>query len=71
MTRRPIKPSISKKGLRKKRQDDRAGRRAEFLSAWALRLKGYRIIARNWRCRSGEIDIIAQRRAAPYWCLLR
>lgn len=27
----------------------------------ALRLKGYRILARNFRTRSGEIDIIARR----------
>lgn len=25
-----------------------------------LRLSGYEILARNWRCRSGEIDIIAR-----------
>lgn len=27
--------------------------------AW-LESKGYRIIARNWRCRSGELDLIAE-----------
>ena len=27
----------------------------------ALRLKGYRILARNFRTRSGEIDIVARR----------
>lgn len=37
------------------------GRFAETLAALALRLKGYRIIARNFRTRSGEIDIIARR----------
>ncbi len=26
-----------------------------------LRLKGYRIEARNWRCRQGELDIVARR----------
>lgn len=25
-----------------------------------LRLEGYEIVARNWRCRTGEIDIIAR-----------
>lgn len=37
------------------------GRRAERLAAWWLRLKGYRIVARGWRSRLGEIDLIAKR----------
>ena len=40
---------------------ERHGRRAEWLCALLLRLKGYRILARHWKCSSGEIDIIAQR----------
>jgi len=40
---------------------ERHGRRAEFLCALLLRLKGYRILARHWKCSSGEIDIIARR----------
>jgi putative endonuclease len=28
-----------------------------------LRLKGYRIRARNWRCSLGEIDIVAEQRS--------
>lgn len=23
--------------------------------------RGYRIVARNWRCRSGELDVVAER----------
>ena len=38
-----------------------AGRRAETLCAWWLRLKGYRILARNWKTPSGEADIVARR----------
>ena len=34
-------------------------RRGEALAALVLRLKGYRIEARNWRCPLGEIDIVA------------
>ncbi len=37
------------------------GQRAEALSALYLRLKGYRILERNWRRRGGEIDIIAEK----------
>lgn len=39
----------------------RLGRRSEWLSAWYLRLKGYRILARNLRHPVGELDIIARR----------
>lgn len=39
----------------------RRGGRGEHLAAWALRLKGYRILARNYRTRGGEIDIVARR----------
>ena len=39
----------------------RRGIWAEWLAAQALRLRGYRIVARNIRCRSGEIDLIARR----------
>ncbi|MFD2238745.1 YraN family protein [Aureimonas populi] len=37
------------------------GHRAEWLAAWALRLKGYRILAVRYRTRLGEIDLIARR----------
>lgn len=37
------------------------GNRSEWLAAMALRLKGYRIVARNFRTRAGEIDIVARR----------
>jgi len=37
------------------------GRTGEGLAALALRLKGYRIVARNFRCPLGEIDIVARR----------
>ncbi|MGD1878845.1 MAG: YraN family protein [Kiloniellaceae bacterium] len=37
------------------------GRRAEWLAAWWLRLQGYRILARGFRCPAGEIDLVARR----------
>ncbi len=35
------------------------GLRAETLAAWRLRLSGYRILARGYLARGGEIDIVA------------
>jgi putative endonuclease len=37
-----------------------AGARAEDLCAALLRRAGLRILARNWRCRHGEIDLVAE-----------
>jgi putative endonuclease len=36
------------------------GARAEDLCAELLRRAGLRILARNWRCRLGEIDLVAE-----------
>jgi putative endonuclease len=38
-----------------------SGRRAERIACWLLRFKGYRILAVNWRCPAGEVDILARR----------
>lgn len=39
----------------------RRGHRSEWLAAAALMLKGYRIVARRFKTRLGEIDLIARR----------
>src|SRR5712691_9194651 len=39
---------------------NQAGTRAEDLCADILRGYGMRVIERNWRCRHGEIDLIAE-----------
>lgn len=39
----------------------RKGHRSEWLAAAALLLKGYRIVARRYRTKLGEIDLIARR----------
>ena len=41
---------------------ERRGRRAEWIAAWFLRLKGYGILACRFRGPIGEIDIVARRR---------
>lgn len=39
---------------------DEVGRRGEQLAVGLLEREGYRVLDRNWRCRIGEIDIVAQ-----------
>jgi putative endonuclease len=46
-----------------RRAAERRGRRADAHAAWLLRLKGYRVLARRYRCPAGEIDIVARRGA--------
>jgi putative endonuclease len=41
----------------------RRGHGRERRAAWWLRLKGYRILAINWRSPVGEIDLVARRGA--------
>ncbi len=38
-----------------------AGRQAETRAVWHLRLRGWRIAARNWIGGGGELDIVASR----------
>lgn len=45
----------------KRKRAERAGRWAEALAAWWLRLSGYRILDRRIRTRGGEIDLVARR----------
>ncbi|HZE39257.1 MAG TPA: YraN family protein [Stackebrandtia sp.] len=44
------------------------GALGEELAAAHLRRDGMRIVARNWRCRSGELDIVAARGATVVVC---
>lgn len=37
------------------------GKAGESFAATVLQLSGYEIVRRNYRCRAGEIDIIAER----------
>ncbi len=39
---------------------NRAGARAEELCAQLLARAGLKVLARNWRCRLGEIDLVAE-----------
>ena len=44
-----------------RQEAEQRGRGAETLACWYLRLKGWRILARQARVRGGEVDIVARR----------
>jgi Holliday junction resolvase-like predicted endonuclease len=44
------------------------GRQAEAAAVAYLKSKGYAIVSQNWRTRFCEIDIIAQKGGAVYFC---
>jgi putative endonuclease len=48
-----------------------SGTRAEDLCADLLRRAGLRIVARNWRCRLGEIDLVAEEGATLVFAEVR
>lgn len=50
---------------------NRAGARAEELCAELLRRAGLRVLARNWRCRHGEIDLVAEEGATLVFAEVR
>lgn len=45
-----------------RRRNLAAGARAEAVAAEFLEARGLSIVARNWRCRCGEIDLVARDR---------
>ena len=47
------------------------GARAEDLCADLLRAAGLRLVERNWRCRLGEIDLIAEDRGTVVFAEVR
>src|SRR5258706_3934058 len=50
---------------------NRAGVRAEELCAELLQRAGLRVLARNWRCRHGEIDLVAEEGATLVFAEVR
>ena len=54
-----MKTTPSARGRRHRAQ--RRGVVAEAVCRWHLRLRGWRIVAFDWRCPAGEIDILARR----------
>ncbi|HEX6417156.1 MAG TPA: YraN family protein [Acidimicrobiales bacterium] len=46
----------------------RLGARGEQLAADWYASRGYRVVARNWRCREGEIDLVVTRDGELVFC---
>jgi putative endonuclease len=58
---RSHRPGSQKQDRAKRLADprQRVGAQGEALAATALEAQGMQVLARNWRCRAGEIDIVA------------
>ena len=57
--------------VRKARASDRArlvGREGEDLAAAWYETNGFEVLARNWRCRAGEIDLVCRRGTTVVMC---
>lgn len=51
-----------KEPVRKRRQEaEKRGRFSEWMAAAFLQAKGYSILARRYKCKAGEIDLVARR----------
>ena len=46
---------------RDRRKAEEAGRTAELVALWFLRLKGYRLLAHRYKSPQGEIDLVMRR----------
>jgi putative endonuclease len=47
---------------------DTLGQRGEDMAGQAYLRRGYRVLARNWRCRVGELDLVLERRGLLVFC---
>ncbi len=45
----------------KREQAEKRGRLAEVIALWYLRAKGYRLVARRFKCPQGEVDLIMRK----------
>lgn len=50
------------------RHHQRLGARGERLAAAWYRAAGYEVVARNWRCQEGEIDLVVRRPGELVFC---
>lgn len=52
---------MGRSSKRRRQKAERRGHFAETLAAVALMLKGYRIVARRFKTKAGEVDLIARK----------
>ncbi|MDQ3305421.1 MAG: YraN family protein [Actinomycetota bacterium] len=50
------------------RARQRLGAAGEDLAAAWYEARGYRVLARNWRCREGELDLVVRQGATIVFC---
>jgi putative endonuclease len=50
------------------RHHQRVGSRGERLAAAWYEAAGYEVVARNWRCRAGELDLVLRRGDELVFC---
>lgn len=63
LNNRHVPPPAPESARNRRRSRLEIGRAAEEVAAQYLLERGYRLLARNWRCRLGEIDLIAEQGA--------
>jgi putative endonuclease len=44
-----------------RQEAERRGHRAETIALWYLRLKGYRLLSRRFKCHAGEVDLVMRK----------
>ncbi len=47
--------------MRDRKAAEEAGRTAETVALWYLRLKGWRLLSRRYKCAFGEVDLIMRK----------
>jgi putative endonuclease len=47
--------------VRDREAAEKRGHTAETVALWFLRLKGYRLLARRFKCASGEVDLVMRK----------
>ena len=64
--RQPCRTSAIASAVMDRRAD--TGRRGELAAETRYVARGYRVVARNWRCRLGELDLVLARGSALVIC---